>query len=202
MQIILCKLQRNKGTSLRRKAIISFFGKKSLAQDQDRSGISGLLFARFCIQANHSRPCNNVFSGVNDRVITDKPSIANVFNKHFVNITSDTKELESNFGANFEDHPGISVILANVPEDASSNFNFTLFNTVTVEKCLQEIRVNKSSGYHNITPGFSRAMFHLQYINYSGSLSKQLEEGSSNDYSPIFVLPAINNVFEKLLTTH
>ena len=44
------------------------------------------------------------------------------------------------------------MILANLPEDASSNFDFTLCNTVIVEKCLQEIRMNKSSGYDGIIP--------------------------------------------------
>ena len=44
-------------------------------------------------------------------------SIANIFNKHFVNITSDIKDPESKSGANFEeDHPSISAILANLPE--------------------------------------------------------------------------------------
>ena len=107
-------LHRNKCTSLRRKAIISYFRKKSLPQDQEPRHF-WTTFRPF-LHSHKSQQANNVFLSENDRVITDKQSIANIFNKHFVNITSDIREPESNCGANFEDHPSISAILANLPE--------------------------------------------------------------------------------------
>ena len=155
-------------------------------------------------------------------MITDKQSIANIFNKHFVNITSDIKEPKSNCSANFEDHPSISAILANLPEDASSNFDFTLCNTVIVEKCLQEIRMNKSSGYDGIIPRllkdsasiisgplcsiFNTSIITGHYPNNwkKGQVTpvfKKDDEFSTTNYRPISVLLAINNVFEKLLAT-
>ena len=107
-------LHRNKCTVLHRKAIISYFRKKSLPQDQEPRHF-WTTFRPF-LHSRKSQQANNVFLSENDRVITDKQSIANIFNKHFVNITSDIKEPESNRGANFEDHPSISAILANLPE--------------------------------------------------------------------------------------
>ena len=133
----LYKLLRNKCTSLRRKSIISYFRKKSLAQDQDPRHF-WTTFSPF-LHPCKSQQTNNILLRENERVITDKQSIANIFNNHFVKATSDIEEPKSNCGANFEDHPSISVILANLPGDASSNFDFTLCNTVIVEKCLQEI---------------------------------------------------------------
>ena len=102
-------------TLLHRKAIISYFRKKSLPQDQEPRHF-WTTFRPF-LHSRKSQQANNVFLSENDRVVTDKQSIANIFNKHFVNITtSDIKEPESNRGANFEDYPSISAILAKIPE--------------------------------------------------------------------------------------
>ena len=117
------KLLRNKCTSLRQKAIMPYFRKKSLAQDQDPTHF-WTTFRPFL----HSRKSQqaNIFLRENGRVITDKQSIDNIFNKHFMNITSNIKEPVSDCDANFEDHPSISAILTSLPEDASSSFDFTL----------------------------------------------------------------------------
>ena len=101
-------LHRDKCTLLHRKAIISYFRKKSLSKDQEPRHF-WTTFHPF-LHSRKSQQANNVFLSENDRV-----TIANIFNKHFVNITSDIKEPESNRGANFEDHPSISA-LTNLPE--------------------------------------------------------------------------------------
>lgn len=125
---------------------------------------------------------------------------------------------ESNCGANFEDHPSISAILANLPGDASSNFDFTLCNTVIVEKYLQEIRINKSSGYDDIIPRLLKdsasiisgplcSIFNTSITGHypnnwkKGQVTpvfKKDDEFSKTNYRSISVLPAINNVFEKI----
>ena len=108
-------------------------------------------------------------------MITDKQSIANIFNKHFVNVTSDIEEPKSNCNANFEDHPSISAVLESLPDSASSKFDFTLCNTVIVEKCLHEIRMNKSSGYDGIIyHGFSRTRLPSYLVHYVPSSIHQL----------------------------
>lgn len=169
-----------------------------------------------------SKQVNNVLLKEEDRLLTNKQSIANIFNKYFVNIASNIKEPVSNCNANFEDHPRISTILTSFPEDASLNFGFTFINDVIVEKCLQEIKVNKSCGYDNITPRLLKdsasiisdplcSIFNTSIIQgcYPNSwkkgqvtlVFKKDDECSETNYRQISILPAINNVFEKLLAT-
>ena len=71
-------------------------------------------------------------------MITNKQSIANILNRHFVNVTSDIEEPKSNCNANFEDHPSISAILESLPDNVSSKFDFTLCNTVIVENAYRK----------------------------------------------------------------
>ena len=90
------------------------------------------------LHSRKSQQTNNILLRENEQVITDKQSIANIFNRHFVNVTSDIEEPKSNCNGNFEDHPSISAILESLPDNASSKFDFTLCDTVIVENAYRK----------------------------------------------------------------
>ena len=153
-------------------------------------------------------------------LISDKLSIAFIFNKYFVNIARDIKEPESNSEGNFGNHPSISMTSTILSKNGNLNFDFKPTNPITIESCLLEMKVCKSCVYDDITPRllkdsapvvsdclstiFNAAISQGRYPHswkkgQVTPLFKKDDEFSKLNYRSISILSLINNVFEKLL---
>ena len=148
---LLYKSQRNKCTSLRRKAIVSYFKRKSIAVNQDPKQF-WTTFQPFLHTSKSYKP-NNVILQEENKMITDKKQIASIFNDYFVNLASDIAEPVDSTG-DFQDHPSVRAILENDMDRTDFGFSpiSTIISTIYIEQLLKEIKVNKSSGYDHITP--------------------------------------------------
>lgn len=83
----------------------------------------------------------------NGVVITDKKTIAEVFNSYFIQVVDEFQGInENDFGTDFRMHPSIKAIYEN--NDNITSFNFRLVNRTQVEKLLMDINVRKSCGHH------------------------------------------------------
>ena len=80
----------------------------------------------------------------NDVVITDKSSIADILNDHFVHIADGVPEKsEQDFGPNFIAHPSIQSILQVRVKQVMTplNFRFTYTNKTQLEKILSSVNL-------------------------------------------------------------
>ena len=217
----LYKLHRNKCTSLRRKAIISYFRKKSLPQDQEPRHF-WTTFRPF-LHSRKSQQANSVFLSENDRVITDKQSIANIFNKHFLWILQATSRNLKVI---------VVLILKIILAFLRSYQTFLKMRAQTLISHFSTLsllsNVYKKFQWTSLVAmiillhGFSRTLLLSYLVPYVLSSIHQLfrvviqttgrrikqhrffkkdDDFSKTNYGPISVLPPIKNVFEKLLTT-
>ena len=139
-------------------------------------------------------------------MITDKKQIASIFNDYFVNLASDIAEPVDSTG-DFQDHPSVRAILENDVE--RTDFGFSPISTIYIEQLLKEIKVNKSSASLICFPLCSIFNDSIAQCNYPKNWKKgqvtplfKKDNGlSKTNYRPISVLPAINNIFEKLLAS-
>lgn len=95
------KLQRNRCTSLRRKAIRYFFAKRSEAENR-RDFWN--VYRPFLVSKKHQHP-NDIILKEHDVVIKDKTEIANVFNDYFVSNARDLNEITGNYAEDFAKAP-------------------------------------------------------------------------------------------------
>ena len=109
--------QRNKCTSIRRKAIKNHFKNRSRAFWEAY---------RPCMYSRSSKQANDITLIENNVVITDKKELAKLFNNYFVHIDDDVQDIkEHNFGHEFSAHPSIRAIAEeNRKKNAIHNFNF------------------------------------------------------------------------------
>ena len=103
------KSQRNICTSLRRKPIKEYFGKKSDEINQDPrhfwSTYRPFLYSRRAYKSN------NIFLKEGEEIITDKTRIAQTFNDDFINIANYIKMPASDeYGQDFASHPSVMAI--------------------------------------------------------------------------------------------
>ena len=144
------KKQRNKFTSIRRKAIKDHFKNKS---ETDNPRAFWEAYRPF-MHSRSSKQANDITLIENDVVITDKKELAELFNNYFVHIIDDVQDIkEHNFGHEFSAHPSIRAIAEeNRRKNAIHNFNFKYTNKNQVEKLLLNINARKASGHDTITP--------------------------------------------------
>ena len=128
------KKQRNKFTSIRRKAIKDHFKNKS-ETDNPRAFWEA---SRPFMHSRSIKQANDITLIENDVVITDKKELAELFNNYFVHIIDDVQDIkEHNFGHEFSAHPGIQAIAEeNRRKNTIHNFNFKYTNKNQVEKLL------------------------------------------------------------------
>ena len=214
------KKQRNKCTSFRRKAIKDHFKNKSKT-DNPRAFWQAY---RPFMYSRSSKQASDITLIENDVVITDKKELAKLFNNYFVHIVDDVQDIkEHNFGNEFSAHPSIRAIAEeNRRKNAIHNFNFKYTNKTQVEKLLSNINARKACGHDTITPRLlkesasaisgplaelmNESIKQCKYpsrwkMGQVTPLFKKNDELSKENYRPVTVLPALNNVFEKLLAS-
>ena len=214
------KKQRNKFTSISRKAIKDHFKNKS---ETDNPRAFWEAYRPF-MHSRSSKQANDITLIENDVVITDKKELAELFNNYFVHIIDDVQDIkEHNFGHEFSAHPSIRAIAEeNRRKNAIHNFNFKYTNKNQSEKLLLNINARKACGHDTITPRLLKESASVisgplaELMNESikqckypsrwkmgqvTPLFKKNDELSKENYRPVTVLPALNNVFEKLLAS-
>ncbi len=210
------KAQRNKCTSLRRKAIKDYFLKKTEA-DNPREFWNAY---RPSMRSRKTKQANVILLKENDTVISDKQQIAEIFNDHFVHIANGAPDINvHDFGEDFTEHPSVIAINDNNSERSSSSFfNFQHTNKTQVERLLSSVNTRKACGHDSIPPSLikesaseiagslttimNQSISQCRYparwkMGQVTPLFKKDDELCKTNYRPVTVLPAINNVFEK-----
>ena len=150
--------------------------------------------------------------------------LAELFNNYFVHIVDDVQDIkEHKFGNEFSAQPSIRATAEeNRRKNAIHNFNFKYTNKTQVEKLLSNINARKACGHDTITPRLlkesasaisgplaelmNESIKQCKYpsrwkMGQVTPLFKKNDELSKENYRPVTVLPALNNVFEKLLAS-
>ena len=151
-----------------------------------------------------------------------RSEIANIFNSYFIHI-ADAAAAEINeedFGTDYSTHPRIQSILINHSSNTMTNFDFEFTNSKQVEKFLLEMNTRKSCGHDLIPPRLLKESASViseplaKIMNCSISLGhypsrwkmgqvtplfKKGDEFCKNNYRPVSVLPALDNIFERIL---
>ena len=208
------KCQRNKCTSLRRKAIREHVRRKSLESENPREFWSA--YRPFL--NSKTKQANDIILKEDNMVINDKKEIADLFNNYFVQIADCAAQVnEVDYGQDYEKHPSI---LAIHERNTKGYFKFQHTNQALVEKLLRDINVRKSCGHDMMSPRLlkeSAAVIAGPIANIINSsvdlckypsswkmgqvtpLFKKDDELNKANYRPVTVLPALNNVYERIL---
>lgn len=209
------KIQRNKCTSLRRKAIKEYFLKKSTEPENPRE----LWNAYRPFLHSKSKQANDIVLKDNGVVISEKGEIAELFNENFLKVADDVGLIsERDYGKDFEDHPSIKAIHRHNRESGMPFcFEFHHTNEGEAKNLLSAINVTKSCGYDMLSPKLIKesadkiatpiANILNASINHNcypsawkkGQLTplfKKDDEFSKANYRPVTVL---NNIYERLL---
>ena len=212
------KYQRNICTSLRRRAIKTYFRKRSDEMNQDSRQFWNTYHP--FLHSRHGLKSNDIILKEGAEIITDKSRIANIFNDYFVNIANHIEAPSGEvYGGDFSDHPSVMAISGSV----SSSFSFSPTNSTCVKQLLLDINIRKSPGYDNITPRLLKlsaecvaeplcAIFNaaIDQSTYPAAWKKgqitPIPKGSDSEidktlFRPVTVLPAVNNIFEKILAS-
>ena len=175
------------------------------------------------MHSRKSTQANDIILKEHDIVITEKKQIAELFNSYFVNIADGVPEItEQIYGKGFDTHPSIQAIFNNNEQIAARNdFAFQYTNKTQVEALLLKINSRKSCGYDGIPPRLLKESANAiagpiaAIMNHSirtgqypsrlklgqvTPLFKKDDELKKSNYRPVTVLPALNNVFERLLS--
>ena len=143
------KRQRNHCTALRRKAIINYYHHKAESistKPKDFWKVFGPLF--------HSKrgQANDIVLMANNKYITDKKRMANIFNEYFNNIANDLPRPEqSQYGLNFTDHPGIHGTNDFMSKHHSyGGFTFEPTNPTIVKNTVLSVSLSKAMGWNSI----------------------------------------------------
>ncbi|RMX59939.1 hypothetical protein pdam_00001097 [Pocillopora damicornis] len=145
----LYKRQRNICTSLRRKAIKTFFDKKSESENPREFWDTYRPF----LHSRKSTQANDIILKEHDVVITDKNKWRS-FNSYFVNVADGVPEItEQSYGKELDAHPSIQAIFNNNEQLAVRNkFAFQYTYKTQVEALLLKINSRKSCGHDGIPP--------------------------------------------------
>ena len=147
-----------------------------------------------------------------------------MFNDYFINIANYIKMPASNeYGQDFVNHPSVVAIKQrrSLLWSHMTSFSFSPCNSIVVEQILRDLKTNKSLGYDNITPKllkfsakfishplsiiFNTAIAQCKYrLVWKKGQITPLPKGTEDDmdrtlFRPVTVLPALNNVFERVL---
>ena len=166
----------------------------------------------------------NVGFGEN-RVVIKKKQIADILNSFFLNVVDGTTPLieQQHYGQNFNRHPSIKAILENncLINNKLNNFSFQSTNKREVVELLKKINTQKSCGYDGISPRLLKESstvisgplsaimtqslredhFPTRWkMGQVTSLFKKDDESKKDNYRPVTVLPALNIIFERLLS--
>ena len=175
------------------------------------------LIIKFC-------QSNTIERSITERLVIEPnrtfERIANIFNDFFVNIANHIEApSEEVYGRDFVDHPSVMASSGSV----SSSFSFSPTNSTCVKQLLLDINIRKSPGYDNITPRLFKlsaecvaeplcAIFNaaIDQSMYPAAWKKgqitPIPKGSDSEidktlFRPVTVLPAMNNIFEKILAS-
>lgn len=86
----------------------------------------------------------------NGVVVSDKQSIAELFNNRFVRIAEEVAQLDTaDYCEDFRDHPSINAILKN---STGSVFKIQAINSIQIKNLILGIKTRKSCGYDIILP--------------------------------------------------
>ena len=119
----LYRKQRNKCSSLRRKAIKAYFLNKSETEKPNQFWNTYRPF----LQSKKSRQANHILLEENGAPIKDKTEIANIFNSYFIHIADAAAEInEADFGTDYSTHPSIQSILINHSSNTMTNFDLVV----------------------------------------------------------------------------
>ncbi len=146
------KIQRNKCTSLRRKAIKEYFLKKSTEPENPREFWN--VYRPFL--HGKTKQANDIVLKDNEVVINEKGEIAKQFNEHFVKVADEIERIsERDYGKNIEDHPSIEAIHQHKRDTNSPVcFEFHYTNEMQVKQLLSSVNVRKSCGFDMISQKF------------------------------------------------
>ena len=208
------KRQRNRCTSLRLKAIREYFRRKSSESENPREFWSA--YRPFL--NSKTKQANDIILKEDNIVISDKKKIADLFNNYFVQIADCAAQVrEVDYGQDYEKHPSIFAIHEH---NTKGYFKFQHTNQALVEKLLRDINVHKSCGHDMISSRLlkeSAAVIAGPIANIINSsvdlckypaswkrgqvtpLFKKDDELNKANYRPVTVLPALNNVYERIL---
>ena len=140
------KCQRNKCTSLRRKAIREHFRRKSLESENPHEFWSA--YRPFL--NSKTKQANDIILKEDNIVINDKKEIADLFNNYFVQIADCAAQVSvADYGQDYEKNP---CFLAIHERNTKGYFKFQHTNQALVEKLLRDINVRKSCGHDMISP--------------------------------------------------
>jgi hypothetical protein len=149
------KKQRNYVTSLRKKAIKSYFQKKCTNVSKPKDFWN-------CVKPFFSDKSTNdtrIILKEDDNIVSNSEDVANVLNNYFINIAdsincTDLKMEHTSVNVMFEYHSCHSSIQT-IESNVSSNNEVFEFKEITCDvmfRKLRSIKTNKSSGYDHITP--------------------------------------------------
>ena len=141
-------------------------------------------------------------------------------NNHFVKVAENADDVrESDFGEDFVNHPS-NLAIRNAQRHAPERLNFHHTNMVLVEEMLKDINKRKACGYGMLPPRLIKdsasviakpltVLFNcsIDQSRYPASwkmeqitpIFKKDDELNKANYRPVTVLPALNNIFERLL---
>ena len=158
----------------------------------------------------------------NDRIISDKREIANLLNDYFVHIADSMPEIRlEDYCGDYANHAIIKAIHEHRGASAPACFSFHRASRPQVELLLKEINVRKSPGHDMIPPKLIKEAAAviarpitsiinccIEHCCYPASwkmgmvtpLYKKDDEFCKINYRPVTVLPALNNIFERLLS--
>ena len=176
------------------------------------------------IHSKKIKQANDIILKENDAVVSDKKEISELFNDHFVHVVDGVAEInEVDYGEDFANHSSIKAIHERSDKrSAPVCFNFQYTNQVQIERLLLGINVRKSCGHDMIPPRLIKESATViagplaKIINSSidqrryparwkmgqvTPLLKKGEELNKHNYRPVTVLPALNNIYERLLSS-
>lgn len=132
------KIQGNKCSSLRRKAIKEHFLKKSTLSEKPREFWNA--YRPFLHMHVKRKQANDIIREENNVVITEKSVVAELFNNHFIQAANSVAQInDSDYGQDFENHPSIIAIHQNYRDiNTPLSFDFHCIICVQVENLLKK----------------------------------------------------------------
>ena len=216
--------QRNKVTSLKRRALHEYFSKR--CDEKTNSKAFWETVKPFMTNKDPSTSSNITLLD-NGKVITDNKSVCNIFNKFFINVANDLSEdgmvnmcdpVEKIIQC-YDDHPSIKQIKENISH--LDQFEFKTVNQSDVLKKMKHIKTKKAPGYDNIPPKLVKMGANVLSVSITSiynecirshtfpsdlkhaevaPLFKKGDNLQTGNYRPVSVLTCISKVFESLMS--
>ena len=215
--------QRNYVTSLRKKAIKTYFMKKC-------SNISTPKDFWNCIKPFFSDKCNNdnqIILKENNEIVNDPVNVANVLNDYFVDIAKDitgSKLLLDNCDLDtildyHSNHPSV-VKIEHESQGYENRFNFHEVSCDLMCKKLKSIKTNRATGHDCINPASIKlcaneiTMSMTSIVNYAfkthtfpcdmkisevSPIYKKKDHMRKENYRPINLITAFSKIFESII---